>query len=92
MDGGDGSAAVDTIQQLAHWGSYLTHDSTLKNCRRGWRPSISDWEDYDHWKTNGCPDILSSAGRRCREILAQHPEPLIDRELDRQLGQYIHRR
>ncbi|MFZ5645888.1 MAG: trimethylamine methyltransferase family protein [Bacillota bacterium] len=91
VDTSDESLAVEVIQEVGHSGSYLMHDSTLEQYRSFWLPGVSDWESYDEWKNAGAKDVVARANKKYKEILENAPETLIDKELDKELKDYINK-
>jgi trimethylamine--corrinoid protein Co-methyltransferase len=81
--------AADIIKEIGHGGTYLTHPSTFKACRSMWSPTISDWDAHDAWEANGSPDMVITANKKVKEILAKAPETLLEPDLDLSLNTYI---
>ncbi len=81
--------AVDTIQEIAHGGTYLTHPSTFKTCREMWSPSVSDWNAYDAWEASGREDLVARANKIYKKTLEAAPDTLLDAELSNALADYI---
>jgi len=81
--------AVEIIQEVAHNGSYLTHESTFKKCRSRWMPTISTCESYMDWQAAGSEDIVTRANRKYKEILAAAPETLLDKDVENSLKKYM---
>jgi trimethylamine--corrinoid protein Co-methyltransferase len=77
------------IKEVGYSGNYLMHPNTLEGFRSKWRPTVSCWDSYEEWKTNGAEDIIVEANRKFKEILQNAPEIVIDPETDKELKAYI---
>ena len=82
------TASAELIKEVGHGGSYLMHMSTLKNCRKGWQPAISDWNNYETWQREEQTEIEQRAAVRAREIIAG-AKPLLDASTAKALKDYI---
>ena len=82
------TASMDLLKEIGHGGSFLTHKSTLKNFRKGWQPSISDWNSYDVWQKTEPQEIEKRAEIKAKEIIS-HAEPLLDASTAKALKAYI---
>jgi len=82
VDTSDLESSVGVIQEIAHNGNYLAHQSTLENFRNSWVPSISDWDGRSD-------SLVQKANRKYKEILKNAPDILIDTELDKELLNYM---
>lgn len=89
IDTSDAALAVESIQEVAHAGSYLMHPDTFDNFRSIWLPRVSNWDSYDEWKESGAEDVTVRANRKYKEILQNAPESLLDPDLDKELKYYI---
>ncbi len=78
--------ATELIQKIGPGGSFLTEPSTLKQARKNWLPSISDWKANEREEVE---DILVRANRKFKETIAKAPESMIDSELDKELLAYV---
>lgn len=81
--------STEVIQAVGPAGSYLTHPDTLKKCRTLWRPSISDWKQYNKWEEAGALEATERAKIKYQKILNDAPESLIDSAVDQELKKYI---
>ncbi|MDY0220309.1 MAG: trimethylamine methyltransferase family protein [Desulfobacterium sp.] len=84
----DGQTTFETINSVAHTGTYLLEKSVFQNCHKVWKPGVSFWQTYDMWAKQK-QDILEKAGQICKERLARQAEPLLEPSLDKDLGEYI---
>jgi len=82
--------SVDVIQEVGTGGTYLTHDSTYERFGNLWKPSVSNWDDYDTWKENGSESILVRANKKFKEVLQNCPESMMDGCLEKELKTYVH--
>lgn len=77
------------IMDIEFGGSFLMHKSTIKNCRKSWRPQVSDWNNYEGWVKNGSKNIVEVAHEKVLKILNNAPESMIDKELEKDMLAYI---
>jgi trimethylamine--corrinoid protein Co-methyltransferase len=89
IDVSDEAMSMDIIKEIGTSGSYITHQNTFDHFTELWRPTVSDWDPYAEWEGKGSPDILVKANKMWKERLANAPEMLIDKELDKALKAYI---
>lgn len=82
VDTSDIESSIDVIQEIAHNGNYLVHQTTLENFRKRWVPTISNWDGKSD-------NLIQKANRKYKEILKNAPESLIDSELDKELLNYM---
>jgi trimethylamine--corrinoid protein Co-methyltransferase len=69
--------SVDLIDEVGHFGEFLSHDSTLAKMRTLSQTRLFDRNNREDWEFNGKPDSYDRAMARAREILDTHePEPL----------------
>ncbi|MBR0406344.1 MAG: trimethylamine methyltransferase family protein [Eggerthellaceae bacterium] len=82
--------AYDVIEEVAPGGTYLVEDHTLENFRDEiYVPSISNRETQTAWKANGSLTVEQVANKKWKQILEEHPDPVISDELDKELQAYI---
>jgi trimethylamine--corrinoid protein Co-methyltransferase len=69
--------SVDLIDEVGHFGEFLSHDSTLAKMRTLSQTHLFDRNNREGWELNGKPDSYDKALARAREILNTHePAPL----------------
>ncbi len=81
--------SVDVIKEICPGGTFLYHMSTMKNCRNPWRPRVSDWKNYDKWEQQGAQDVVETANRKYKDILAAAPESTLDVEAEKELAVFV---
>lgn len=64
------------------------HKSTLQYCKKGWQPSLSDWNSYDVWQKKKEPDIEKRARLKATEII-ENAEVLLDSSTAKALREFI---
>ena len=89
VDTSDGELSLDVIKEVGPGGSYLPHEDTFARFRSQWLPTVSCWQSYDNWASNGKESIMTRANRKYKEILASRPDMMISRDLDRDLKAYL---
>lgn len=84
--------ATKVIKAVGPRGSYLTQPSTMAQCRSCWRPSVSNWENYDQWKTQGEREVAEAAHIKATDILAHCPETTLERDVEAELNDFIEKK
>ncbi len=84
--------ATQVIKAVGPRGSYLTQPSTMAKCRSCWRPSVSNWENYDQWESQGMQQVVEVASTKATNILANCPETTLERDAEAQLDSFIEKR
>lgn len=80
---------VEEIAQVRPRGSYLMLPSTLKNCRRVFRPQVSFFESYSHWEQEGSSGLEVRAAEKCRRILEREPVSCLSPEARQALARFL---
>jgi len=83
--------SINTIKEVGHGGSYLTHPTTLKYCRKFWEPSVSETKSFDDWEKNGSLDVKLKANQKFKQILENSPDMIIDPDVGIDLEKYVKR-
>lgn len=81
--------AVEVIKAVGPRGSFLSHMSTMKLCRNAWRPTVSSWENYDRWQSDGAKDVAVAASEKYKKILADCPDSTLDDAAERDLAAFM---
>jgi trimethylamine--corrinoid protein Co-methyltransferase len=69
--------SVDLIDEVGHFGEFLSHDSTLAKMKTLSQTRFFDRRNREDWEFHGKPDSYDKALARAIEILDTHePEPL----------------
>jgi trimethylamine--corrinoid protein Co-methyltransferase len=89
MDTSEAALSLDTITEVGHGGSFLTHPSTLRHCRDAWQPMVSHWGSYEQWEKEGRLMVVERAHQIVTERLAACPETLLSPDLERDLEHYV---
>ena len=89
MDTAEESYAIDTIMEVGHDGSYLTHDETFEHFRERWVPSIADWDSYEDWERKGSIEYSERAREKAKELLANYVAPELDTAVEENLTEYV---
>lgn len=89
IDGYDEDLSLDIIESVGHRGDFLMHKSTFDNYRLRWRPTLSNWDDYQRWQHRGAPEIWQKARAMYQEMLVAAPESMIGPDLDRDLVKFV---
>ncbi len=92
IDGIHTDLSTELIDTIGPQGSFLTHPSTMKNCRTAWRPTVSDWNSQEMWEKKGSEDVLTRANRIVKERLAACPESTLDPDLEKELSAFVESR
>ena len=83
----DDHLAVDVINKIGTWGSYLAEEHTLRHFKNeNWYPGISCRKLFERWIEDGAEDMLAVAHKKAEAILSEPANPYIDeaqmKELD----------
>ena len=81
--------SVEAIKAVGSGGSYLTHPSTMANCRGIWMPSVSDWNSCDAWKRSGGTNILQRAHHRFKQRMESDSGKGLTHDVDRDIVRYL---
>lgn len=87
----DTESTLKVLGDIGPKGSFLMHPTTMHQYKNHWRPihNLASWENHESWRRKGREDILLRANRKWKEILAECPDMLIDRELDKSLQEFF---
>ena len=86
----DDHLAVDLINNIGTWGSYLEEEHTLKHFKsENWYPEISCRKLFEKWSEDGCKDAITVAGEKAQSILSQKPDTSLDHRLLKELERII---
>lgn len=89
IDRSDAALSVDSIQEVAHHGSYLMHHDTVAHCRDTFANTVSECESYDEWQENGAYDIAERANQIYKRRLAEAPPSFLTAEQENDLRRYM---
>lgn len=86
----DDHLAVDVINKIGTWGSYLEEEHTLRHFKsENWYPDISCRKLFEKWSEEGKKDMLTAAHEKLQGILAQHTGTIVDTRLKNKLERMI---
>ena len=86
----DYDLGLDQIHQVGSGGDYMTLPVTLKNCRKTWRPTVSNIDLYEIWEKNGARDVTQTAAEKYKAVLAAAPDSVADPEILKALEPFLH--
>ena len=66
----DETYSLDILMEVEHGDNFLVHDSTLDHFMESWQPSVSDWENYETWSGQSCPDLEQRVHGRVQSIIS----------------------
>jgi trimethylamine--corrinoid protein Co-methyltransferase len=85
--------AMDLIKQMGTSGNYLMEDHTVNRCRdEFFIPDLGMRATHDKWLEMQPQDITKRAGSLVKKRLAEYEKPEMDRQLEKQLIQYVKNR
>jgi len=64
----------------------------MKRCRNTWRPTVSSWDNYDRWQSNGSEDVTAAAAKKYKDILANSPDSTLDATVEKDLLAFVKRK
>ncbi len=78
--------AVEAINRVGHYGSFLSDPHTLQFLRteKRFRPALFDWRPHEAWKSDG-KTIVERARERMTSILSDHVVPPLEEPLQKEL-------
>lgn len=86
----DETLAYDVIKNVGPQGTFITEEHTLMNFRdEFYMPKLSDRLPYSRWKAAGSLSAEQRANAKFKQILAEHPEPTVDAELDADMKKFV---
>jgi trimethylamine--corrinoid protein Co-methyltransferase len=78
----DDCLAFDVIREVGHGGNFITSDHTLAHMKQEYfYPELSVRCNYDSWKLQGEPDVMSQANKCVHQLLGHRQEGLLDTQL-----------
>jgi trimethylamine--corrinoid protein Co-methyltransferase len=89
LDTAEESYSLDTIMEVGHDGTYLTHEETFEHFRDRWVPSIADWDSYEEWERKGSIEYAERAREKAKELLASYIAPKMDKAVEKNLAKYV---
>jgi len=89
VDTQESEISLDVMKEIGPGGSYLSHPHTFNRFKDQWLPTVSCWTSYDKWESSGKESIMARANKRYKEILADRPEMMISKSLDRDLISFL---
>ena len=67
----DGHLALDVMEKIGTWGSFLEEEHTLKHFRsENWYPDISCRKLFERWTEDGAKDMLTIAHEKAESMLS----------------------
>jgi trimethylamine--corrinoid protein Co-methyltransferase len=86
----DDHLAVDLINKIGTWGSYLEEEHTLKYFRsENWLPDISCRKLFEKWTEDGQKDALAVANEKAKSLIAEEPHRYLDSQVIKELENII---
>ncbi|UCB47569.1 MAG: trimethylamine methyltransferase family protein [Spirochaetota bacterium] len=75
----DDHLAVDVINKIGTWGSFLEEEHTIKHFKNeNWYPEISCRTLYERWIKDGSKDVYMEAHEKAQKILSEPRAQYID--------------
>jgi len=83
--------AYDSLLGVEFGKDFLTDSLTLKYLRSDEhvKPMISNRKNYEHWKTEGKPDIVRNATELVKDIIENHKPKTLDKSISKEVGNII---
>jgi trimethylamine--corrinoid protein Co-methyltransferase len=82
--------ALDVIKAVGPGGHFLDQDHTFEHFRSEfYQPMISNRDNFDTWQAGGSQQIMETANRKVKQILADYSPPDLPAEADKDLKQFI---
>lgn len=86
----DSTLALDVIQRAGPTGSFVSEDHTLEHHRE--ELLMCDLIHHlprDAWHETGCPDLLSEARKKAKQLLREHHPPALPNQIVAQLDDIV---
>jgi trimethylamine--corrinoid protein Co-methyltransferase len=82
--------AYDVVKAVGPGGHFLDQDHTFEHFRSEfYQPMISNRDYFDSWQAGGSKQILETANKKVKQILAGYSAPDLPAEADRDLKRFI---
>ena len=79
-------SGAELLREIGPGGSFIAHQSTLKNFRRLWTPTVSHWDTYAHWEESGKKSVAARAAEivagRLAAARSDYLSPAADRAIE----------
>lgn len=85
----DDSLAVELIQKVGAFGTYLTEMHTVEKIKDLTHPELMNRSDYDGWAAAGKPTAYGDAEEKARDILKNHTIPPLEEDKVRAIRRII---
>ena len=86
----DDHLALDVMEKVGTWGSYLAEEHTLHHFKtENWYPDISCRKLFERWVEDGSEDMLAVAHRKLKSILSEPQKSYINKALMKELDHVI---
>ena len=86
----DEHLALDVMEKIGTWGSYLAEEHTLRYFKsENWYPDISCRKLFDRWVEDGAEDMLAVAHKKAESVLSEPDRSSIDKKLMKELERTI---
>ena len=82
--------ALDVIKAVGPGGHFLDQDHTFEHFRQEfYQPVLSNRDNFDTWLANGSQQILQTANKKVKQVLAEYSEPDLPADADKDLRRFI---
>jgi trimethylamine--corrinoid protein Co-methyltransferase len=90
VDVSDETMALDVIDAIGPGGHYLAHKHTRDHhAKEQFIPGLLDTQSYDSWVKAGAKELRDKAREEVRKILREHHPPILDKDTEKQLEEYV---
>lgn len=86
---GDDTLLLDTIHEVGPGGHFLDHDTTVRNYRSFWFPSLFDRQRRPGWLASGAPTLSQRLRERTLQLVREHRPPPLGVEQRRALEEVL---
>jgi trimethylamine--corrinoid protein Co-methyltransferase len=80
---------IQSIIDAGPLGNYLTDPTTLRLYKGFWRPTVSNWENWDEWYAEGARSLAEKCYDLFWEEVQNSPENTLTPDVDKDLKKYI---
>jgi len=90
IDVTDEHLAIDVMEKIGTWGSYLEEEHTLHHFKsENWYPDISCRKLFERWIEDGAENMLAVAHKKAKSILSEPAKTYVGEALMKELDRTI---
>lgn len=79
----------EVIARVGHGGNYLGDMHTFENMRKTWAGSLSDYQSFDKWSSDGSMSMGQRAHNNVVQVLSEHKPEALESGANNQLSRIL---